>query len=864
MKKNDRKIILGLDLDGAPVETGDPLFVSRMGGEGFLDFLEIHCGIENAEMSTPERIAGFMGILAENPDSFPSFRASWLNAPFAAARRMLEWIDDWYLHGWNGAVPEPAGTTTPETERIRELAALDSLAREAVAPGTGRRLLLVLEALRSKVAVPLGSLEIVDPEEYWPVSWRRIFELFTCEWKKYPEPVRIPETTVIEFDSALSGAKYLDRQYLARANDGKTCFLLEDDGDIRDELLLASGRPQTGTRGKTGADPASQILPLALSLHRSPPDMNALLSFLSLPVCPLGGIRFLLARAIVDSGGMYGEDWNDALEKSLEYRTGKGKNPADFDEFISGWIPKDRYPDAALSRKALLSKTARVMSFLQGMKENADHSAAVPGCAVFTRALERLGDSYDSVPWAVVNDLLSMVSDIRGANSLNRTEAGAVKVWRKSGALTGPCDTLVWYMPQTPSPVRDVPWSKSERNLLSSWECVFPDPAVTGSRPLHVIRRVLGLVSTRVVVMVPSVRTEPSLAELVIRQMGQSGNDPALSADAETLRGITPGTQPVATIALPKTVRWWKVDADVGPDAKWKSSYSQTHVFVERPAQWVLEKKARIKTGTILSLPDFSTFTGTCAHRMVEALVDEHGDGAVSLDQAVYDAWFEKSFPSILERFGYPYTASGAVREKMNFHNRLHSSIRRLCLLLRQFGAANIRLEEELKGTFCGAAFEGNADLVFDTPDGKSGIIDLKYSGWLAGYRDKIVDDKDIQLTIYAELYRQGSQKLPETAYWLFPREKLLARNGAFFPGADIIPSPSTHKTRLGMIEKSIEWRIGQLATGDIEVITLATEELVKTGRAKTLSPPKTALRTSDPFDGFDPYLDLYGWSDIS
>ena len=54
MIKNERTIILGIDLDGAPVQGDDPLYVNRMGPKAFLDFLEIYSGIIPSQNSQIE------------------------------------------------------------------------------------------------------------------------------------------------------------------------------------------------------------------------------------------------------------------------------------------------------------------------------------------------------------------------------------------------------------------------------------------------------------------------------------------------------------------------------------------------------------------------------------------------------------------------------------------------------------------------------------------------------------------------------------------------------------------------------------------------------------------------------------------
>ncbi|MDA3941590.1 MAG: hypothetical protein PF693_20165, partial [Spirochaetia bacterium] len=124
MTKTERTIILGIDFDGAPVQTSDPLFVNKIGPLTFLDFLEIHSGLIPVQTSQLERIASFMAVLREHRGEFSFYEESWTRTPFNAARRMLEWIDAWYLHGWNGEMEYPTDSTGEKTTCILELAAL--------------------------------------------------------------------------------------------------------------------------------------------------------------------------------------------------------------------------------------------------------------------------------------------------------------------------------------------------------------------------------------------------------------------------------------------------------------------------------------------------------------------------------------------------------------------------------------------------------------------------------------------------------------------------------------------------------------------------------------------------------------------
>ena len=82
-----------------------------------------------------------MAVLKENKGSFPFYADSWEKAPFASTKRMLEWIDAWYLHGWNGEIGKTDDFLMESTAPILELAALDKASGNRVSPGTGKRLL---------------------------------------------------------------------------------------------------------------------------------------------------------------------------------------------------------------------------------------------------------------------------------------------------------------------------------------------------------------------------------------------------------------------------------------------------------------------------------------------------------------------------------------------------------------------------------------------------------------------------------------------------------------------------------------------------------------------------------------------------
>jgi len=327
--------------------------------------------------------------------------------------------------------------------------------------------------------------------------------------------------------------------------------------------------------------------------------------------------------------------------------------------------------------------------------------------------------------------------------------------------------------------------------------------------------------------------------------------------EAVALAGTGSQLTSVSKIRLPEPKRWWKVPRSFGPEPDWHASYSQMNTLLRRPAQWVLEHKARIRTSAILSVPDRATLAGSFAHALVQRCIETFGARASRLDATEFSAWYDVAFESLLTSQGARWLEPGAAQERLRLRESLLTSIGTLLSQLRAANAASLESEKELAGTLFGIPFMGAADIVLKTGSDRHAIIDMKNSGWLNGHRDMLERDTDIQLTIYAELYRQVSGAVAEAVYYLIPKEKLLARDPSIFPLAELVVSARTHAQRLGMIKTSFEWRRQQLDEGSIEVVCEATEE--SEGLAQG---PEGGLPLEEAFDRYDPFLGIYGWSD--
>lgn len=870
------EITFGRSLDGTAGQGSDALGELRVGPKGLLGFLELHTGLYCEPIAPIERLSAFLGVLNESPKAIPSFAASFSIDPLATARRLLDWIDALRLHGWDGSLPDTAPA------RLRELAMVADRAKGRVAPSEGERLTAIRNALRNGARLPLSSLTICEELVTYPLGWRRVLEL-------------LPHQD-LTFESRASSSSDLGR--LQRALGGATGETFSGDGSVRifrastdlgaarflasgragggedavvivggcgslwDEACLSQGIPRPASYGGSPCRPALQVLPLAMALHRDPINLEALLAFLTHPICPIGYERRYFAEALVADGGLGGPNWERARERALESYTRYGKDQQRLDELLAEWLPARRDGGVAFSREMLRTIARRTKGYLsargRALEDSTGEGVALEGaiaqCGLFERTLDLLGESFKSVPVKLVDELLAAATHSSGARPEGERELGSGAWVADPGAITNPVGKLIWLSPVRPEGPDPWPWSAKEIAALSS--CGVELPALSGlnARITRDWMRAVCLATESLALILPPQGREAHPLSLLISSIRPGIVE---EIEAATLTGKGSSLTPVPLIQLPKPKRWWKISRSVSPDTGWRSSYSQMDKLLRRPAQWVLERKARIRTSDILSIPDRDTLAGTFAHALMERCIKTFGARAATLTGEEFESWFTATFEALLTSQGARWLEPGAGQERLRLRESLHRSIQSLLSQIRAANAVDLESERELRGVLFGTPFMGKADIVLKTAGNQHAIIDMKNSTWLSGFRDMLESDTDIQLTIYAELYRQSSGTRAEAAYYLIPRERLLARKPSIFTLAELLGGATTPTRRLNMIQTNYTWRQHQLEEGRIEVVCEATEESEEKAPG-----PEGGLPLQEAFDRYDPFLGIYGWGD--
>jgi hypothetical protein len=884
------EVTFGLSLDRAAGQGGDGLGKLRVGPGGLLGFLELHTGLSRKAVSHIERVSAFLGVLNESHTSIPSFSASFSVDPLATAQRLLGWLDAWQLHGWNGSLPEDAPA------RLRELALVAQRARGRVPPSEGERLAAIRSALQNGSRVPLSSIGLCEDLDAYPAGWKRVLELLPHQPVQF-EAGAEPSSDLGKLQRVLAGGTAEPfsndgslRVYRARTDLGAARFLAggrvegsgraggsspagasEDamilvggSGSLWDEACVSQGVPRPAAFGWSPSRPALQVLPLAIALHRDPLDVEALLAFLTHPICPLGYERRFFAEALAADGGLGGPQWERARQRALESYERYGKDPKKLDELLAEWIPEERHGGEALPLELLRSTAKGARRYLSArssaMENRAEAEKAVLAdsigqCSLLERTLGLLGESFDNVPVNLANALLAAATQAFGARHEGRRELGSNAWVENPGAIIDPVGKLTWLLPARPEGPEPWPWSAREIAALSSCGMELPRLSDLNARITRDWMRAVSLATDCLELILPPEGREAHPLALLISSIRPGFEE---DMEAAALAGTGSPLTPVTRIRLPEPKRWWKIPRSLCPEPGWRASYSQMNTLLRRPAQWVLEHKARIRTSAILSVPDRDTLAGTFAHALVQRCIETFGSRATRLNETEFAAWYDVAFESLLASQGARWLEPGAAQERLRLRESLYTSIGALLSQLRAANAVTLESEKELEGVLFGIPFRGMADIVLKNGFDRHAIIDMKNSHWLDGHRDMLERDTDIQLTIYAELYRQGSGADAEAVYYLIPKEKLLAREPSIFPLAELLGSARTHAQRLGMIGTSFEWRRHQFDEGSIEVVCKATEELEEVAQG-----PKGGLPLEEAFDLYDPYLGIYGWSDL-
>jgi hypothetical protein len=870
------RLRLGLHLDGQRGwRAANRLGEATLGPLGFLTLLETQLGLTRLLDSQAQRIVQYRDCLARinTPERF--YHRSFEADDFGTAATLLDWRDQWQVHGWSGHL----NSTT--SRRLNDLGDVEVLARASVSPSIAERLSLVVETLGIR-NVQIEDVELLDPPAAFPKLWQQVFSRLPVREVDLPNESR-SDGFLAELQQAIRRAQtneqvsplpwqddgsvvvvraetmMLGGRWIAQALDhaeADALLVATSEGGLFDSIGTASDRPRQGLCETSAFRPAQQVLPLVLELIWQPLNFYALIQFLTHPICPIRGYaRRQLAAKQSDHPGIGGPRWDAVLN---EIDTHFGEQAPGVRQSIRTWIENPRYPqDAGAPISTIFERVSQLADFFSnglGDDDPALRSAYHAGfaqCQACAEALGRLmAQGVERLRPRQLQQLVGQATARGSDNPLLTSQVGAVPCVTHPGAAIASFDEVIWWPLEAPALPSAYPWSASEIAALKESGVDLPPvhevlerTAAEWTRPLLAARHRL------VLVLPPDTRE----AHPVWQMLQALTTDLPVRPLEAVLQGNGAGLNPLPHTPLPQRRRWWQLPPGTPLPPPAAYSYTSLERRLFNPYHWLLTYPAQLRPSNILSLTDDFRLKGLLAHSLVERFY-QRKDGLAMTD-AQFAAWFDPAFDELVEEEGAIYLMPGRRTDRENVRLALRRAMRELRERVRASGATKVSPEHRFSGHFTGGALQGTSDLVLTRADRSQAVIDMKWAG--NTHRERLEKNRHLQLAIYAELLRQETRRWPEVGYFLLSTAQLYVRDDLFFPDVQ----PVKLKTAEGTAElwqrflATWGWREQQLAEGRIEVVLESSDE-------PESIPPDDALTIEPLNQGYNECLTLAGWEE--
>jgi len=845
-----------------------------VGPNGLLNVLETQLGYTGKETHQAIRIQQYMEsmeqLYGQGEGTF--FSGSFSADPWSSAKQMLAWRDELVLAGWHG------DSSSDFTPRLNTLAAIEAVLPDQMKKGTGDRLGMVLQALSKTPELSISSIDVIDQIDVLPALLQQLMHaLIKCH-----VTVHGIQSQIIQSDGNLGTVKQAmlagaarksvntgdDSLILLNAEDewsaanaiaswlkadepanGNVLLIQGQGSDVLDAALQRVGLPVQGINRRSPWRAALQVLPLALANVWKPLNVHALLEFLSLPVSPVPGFAArLLRKAIQREPGIGGERWLKAEKKIAKSRR--------------SWLIKDGLTDEMAETKAE-AFVKEINSHLTGLRfdptEGITPSALRNVCEWVKRGLKspeleksiaqalaqvdrmiELSEHHNQpISRAQIERMLDSVIAEGGQNPDAIAEASPWMRVTDPGGIANEVETIIWWDFTDPGQSGITFWSDKERRALAGIGVNLEKSSDIRQREARQGRNALRYAGKRLILVAPTrlnggvVQPHPIWDE--IRHFSTAKNE----ADPDTVRqhfvvnsnSLNSGencsfagrslTLQKETIAkLPEAETSIQIDSGCIANPK-DLSFSQMSTLMGCPAKWVMHYYAGLTSMDSLSLPTGNTMIGSLCHKVVEQLYLHPETWTTEKVRTRTSELFDELVPQMAAELLEP----GRELERKRYR---HSTCDAVDALIRAIDAAGLHVvntEGRVDGKqLDGVPFSGYIDLLLEDEEGKTFVIDLKWSGTSKYKREEIEKGEAMQLASYAWLLRKAGEPWAAGAYFMLAQGEMLTADNSF-NAQKTIESPLTVEQVWTKGSKTWLQLFKQLKHGEIEVPGLIDEK---------------------------------------
>ena len=633
------------------------------------------------------------------------------------------------------------------------------------------------------------------------------------------------------------------------------------DNKRMDNWLMLMNKALTGSVATDCTPQLTQLFVMGLGLFANPLNVNTLIEWLNMPVHPIDKyFRSFLAERIVNEGGYRNDACREVIDKFIKgdfvFLNDEEKAlPEDEQDRIRQKDKKKRQKQVAVFLPSLdstntiktddvrqfvieLSSWARqrahLMSGETGKEQWAEQLMAVSGMCDAFCILLGIVNEY-TIAYRTIDSWMINVYE-KGAFTNAVAERGCRIVVDSPAKIASVSEKTIWMgvdgdasqgqecsflYPSEKEKLADKshirPWAEDAENNFHEQVMMTPLRMTSGQLILVVRERIGGEVTLKHPLIVR--------LEQQIENIDDFISYPTIGVDKRhKVKIVNNGS---ASAELPFK------HAD---KIQWPDHLSPTTIgtLSEYPFDYMMEHLLGITNDGKAKMADVKTTKGNVAHAVIEKLFAPRDEKSYStpeeIEKRIKDE-YEMTYAKVVEAKGAVLLlAENKLAEKL-FYEQLRSCLNALLEILK---------ENELKVTGCESYVEcqmglglpkaidkdgnvlkrdmlGFIDMTLEDKDGHPVVFDFKWTTWAKGYKDKLSENRSVQLEFYRMLL--GSEKKNEVkrvAYFLMPEARLYSLEE--FKGSNCYQLiPENRDNIVGQLKKSANYRMSQIKSGIVE-----------------------------------------------
>ena len=601
-----------------------------------------------------------------------------------------------------------------------------------------------------------------------------------------------------------------------------------------DNTLRLLGKPTIGSSLSVGTPQVAQLFMLGNGLFEYPLNVGRIIEWLNLPITPIDrGLRRVLCRALVGSGGINNAEWNKAKGDYIELAADKREQKRlakQLETFLP--IPQSEVVDVE-SVKTFNNNLRKWAITLLTMEEFPYEDIIRKQISSIESYCSTLIDMLANVPQEFnFLDLQLWCKNIVQPNSYGQydAEVSSHTTIFTMGDIHDVADRVVWF------PAEDGGVAVYPFEMLNDDE--YKEVELSGAMPYERKRHTLInqaaiqrlLLSTKRLTIIEAeksngekVARHPLVLQLNERIEGglKSVAQGGVVADEYTTpdRQVVNRSENPILVELGDQVQLKQRHERYADEKKQAESYSSLSQLIQHPFAYVCDKCARLNDQDMLSAQDLDRTLGNVAHLIIEKVFGVKSIAeACIFYQTEYETIFEESVNEKGLLLRLPEHAIDLRRLKL----KMYDALEKLAEIIKHNGLRVDACEYDFKRAKWHEAGEGvmlgsRADMLLSDGAGKV-IFDFKYST-NKGRKAEIEENRALQLEVYRYMAKQefGKDVNVRVAYVLLPDVTVLTADE--FEEVDII-SLKAERISADVIAEAAEsyrFRWEQLQAGKIE-----------------------------------------------